>query len=104
MLKTAKPWIYGKEQVVRLSKLQGAMPKLRQMIATWDLDRVYDVRLRHVQLGVKARKLLGENYVPVGALKVRPLSLFLFSFFFFFFLLVLWRLYFCPFSSCSLML
>ena len=82
MLKTAKPWIYGKEQVVRLSKLQGAMPKLRQMIATWDLDRVYDVRLRHVQLGVKARKLLGENYVPVGALKVRPLS-------FFFFLLVL---------------
>ena len=80
MLKTAKPWIYGKEQVVRLSKLQGAMPKLRQMIATWDLDRVYDVRLRHVQLGVKARKLLGENYVPVGALKVRPLSLFLFLF------------------------
>ena len=79
MVKTATPWIYGNDdRVVRLSKLQG-MPQLRETIATWEIDRVHDVTVKHVQLGIKARKLLGENHVPVGALKVRPV--FFLSFF-----------------------
>nr|KAG5705592.1 hypothetical protein BaRGS_034790 [Batillaria attramentaria] len=77
MLVTATPWVYGHDdRVVRLNKLPG-LPKLRALGETWQRDRVHDVTVRHVQLAIKARKLLAENYVPVGAFRLLYNNLFL---------------------------
>ncbi|KAK7101981.1 uncharacterized protein [Littorina saxatilis] len=77
MVKTTTPWIYeNDDRVVKLSKVPG-MPRLRETVDTWQLDRVHDVTVKNAQLAVRSRKLLGENVVPVGIVQVIYNNLFL---------------------------
>lgn len=63
-------------QVVRLSDVKG-MEYFKTMVDTnMHLDRIYQVTFDRVRLSVKSRRLLGENYVPVGLLKMLYNNLF----------------------------
>ncbi|KAK7101544.1 uncharacterized protein [Littorina saxatilis] len=68
---TQYPSNYGSEEkVVKLSELKG-MEYFKTMVDTnMHMDKVYQVTFDKVRLSVKTRRLLGENYVPVGLLKV----------------------------------
>nr|KAG5705591.1 hypothetical protein BaRGS_034789 [Batillaria attramentaria] len=71
MVVTQFPGTYGNDQkIVRLSEIKG-MEYFKTMVDTnMHLDKLYDVTMDRVRLSVKSRRLLGENYVPVGLLKM----------------------------------
>ncbi|XP_076447500.1 uncharacterized protein LOC143284575 isoform X2 [Babylonia areolata] len=68
---TQYPGTYGNDsKVVKLSEVSG-MEYFKTMVDTnMQLDRIYHVTFDRVRLSVKSRRLLGENHVPVGLLRM----------------------------------